>query len=155
MAKILVSACLVGICCRYKGDGKRDEEIVALATEHTLIPVCPEQLGGLPTPRDPAEQQGASVISKTGREVTEQYERGAEAALNIAQLYGVRLAILKSRSPSCGSGQIYDGSFSGKLVPGNGKCAALLKKNGIRVFSEENLGEICSALAMSEAETEQ
>ena len=139
MSKILVSACLLGICCRYKGDGKKNDAILALAKKHTLIPVCPEQLGGLATPRDPSEQQNGRVISKTGLDVTEQYEKGAEAALLIAQLNDVKLAILKSRSPSCGNGLIYDGSFSGRLVPGDGVCASLLKKNGIKVFSEEEL----------------
>ena len=138
MANILVSACLLGIPCRYKGDGKRCEAVVALAKEHTLIPVCPEQMGGLPTPRDPAEQQGDRVISKAGADVTEQYAFGAQAALTVAKINKVDMAILKSRSPSCGSGQIYDGSFGGKLIPGDGICAALLKANGIRVLSEED-----------------
>ena len=139
MANILVSACLLGICCRYKGDGKKCERVLELGKEHTLIPVCPEQLGGLPTPRDPAEQQGEKVISRAGRDVTEQYQRGAEAALMIAKLNRVSLAILKSRSPSCGSGMVYDGSFEGRLIPGDGICARLLKQNGIRVMSEEEI----------------
>ena len=147
MAKILVSACLLGIHCRYKGDGKRNEKILELSKEHTLIPVCPEQLGGLATPRDPAEQQGGKVISKTGRDVTAQYESGAQAALIIAGINDVKLAILKSRSPSCGSEMVYDGSFSGKLIPGDGVCAALLKQNGIKVFTEEELDGITDILA--------
>ena len=139
MANILVSACLLGINCRYKGDGRQDDRILELAKRHTLIPVCPEQMGGLPTPRDPAEQQRDRVVSKAGVDVTAHYRSGAEAALKIALLNGVRIAILKSRSPSCGSGQIYDGSFGGKLIPGDGLCAALLKKNGIRVYTEEDM----------------
>ena len=139
MANILVSACLLGINCRYKGDSRLCERIVALRKAHTLIPVCPEQLGGLATPRDPAEQQDGKVITRTGRDVSEQYLSGAKAALAIAQLNQVKYAILKSRSPSCGSGQIYDGSFSGRLIPGDGVCAALLKANGINVYSEEEL----------------
>ena len=142
MANILVSACLLGVNCRYKGDGKRNEKILELGKKHTLIPVCPEQLGGLPTPREPAEQQGGRVINKAGQDVTQAYRSGAEAALYIAKLNNVKFAVLKSRSPSCGSGMIYDGSFSGKLIGGDGVCAALLKQNGICVFTEDELDRL-------------
>ena len=142
MANILVSACLLGVNCRYKGDGKRNEKILELGNKHTLIPVCPEQLGGLPTPRAPAEQQGGRVINKAGQDVTKAYRSGAEAALYIAKLNHVKFAVLKSRSPSCGSGMIYDGSFSGKLIGGDGVCAALLKQNGIEVFTEDELDRL-------------
>ena len=142
MANILVSACLLGVNCRYKGDGKRNERILELSKKHTLIPVCPEQLGGLPTPREPTEQQGGRVINKAGQDVTQAYRSGAEAALYIAKLNHVKFAVLKSRSPSCGSGMIYDGSFSGKLIGGDGVCAALLKQNGIEVFTEDELDRL-------------
>lgn len=141
MANILVSACLLGIECRYKGDGCPCEGIKALAEKHTLIPVCPEQLGGLSTPRPPAERQGGKVMNREGGDVTEAYRLGAERALRIAKLNKVSVAVMKAKSPSCGSGRIYDGTFSGRLVPGDGVCAELLRAGGIRVFSEENYEE--------------
>ncbi|MBQ6645355.1 MAG: DUF523 domain-containing protein [Clostridia bacterium] len=139
MANILVSACLLGICCRYKGDGCENGGVLKLLDKHTLIPVCPEQLGGLRTPRAPSEIVNGSVVNNLGEDVTKEYTRGAQAALRIAQLNNVKLAILKSRSPSCGSGLIYDGSFTGKKIPGDGVCAALLKQNGIKVITEDEL----------------
>ena len=142
MANILVSGCLLGIDCRYKGDSCASERLTELAKRHTLIFVCPEQMGGLPTPRDPAERQESRVMTVNGADVTEQYRRGAEAALRLACLNRVKIAILKSRSPSCGSGLIYDGTFTGNKVPGNGVCAELLKKNGIRVYTEEEIDSI-------------
>ena len=142
MANRLVSGCLLGIDCRYKGDNCLCSQVAELAKEHTLIAVCPEQLGGLPTPRDPSERQGDRVISVKGADVTRNYLSGAEAALRLALLNGVKIAILKSRSPSCGSGLIYDGTFTGNKVPGDGVCAGLLKKNGIRVYTEEEIGSI-------------
>ena len=138
MANILVSACLLGIECRYKGDGCPCEGIKALAEKHTLIPVCPEQLGGLATPRPPAERQGGKVMNKEGGDVTEAYAKGAERALRIAKLNSVSAAIMKAKSPSCGSGRIYDGTFSWLLIPGDGVCAAALKAAGIKVYNEEN-----------------
>lgn len=134
---ILVSACLLGACCRYDGKGQKNEAVAALAERYHLIPVCPEQLGGLPTPRTPAERKGERVITKDGRDVTEEYRRGAQEALKLARLFGCEAAVLKARSPSCGSGEIYDGTFSGKKCAGNGVCAQLLLENGLRVFSEE------------------
>ena len=136
MANILVSACLLGIPCRYKGDARPSEWVRALNDRHSLIPVCPEQLGGLATPRNPAEQQSGRVVNTQGEDVTVPFERGAQAALALARLNHVVCAVLKARSPSCGSGEIYDGSFSGRLIPGDGVSAALLKQNGIRVFTE-------------------
>ena len=141
MATRLVSACLLGSECRSKGDGCPCEGIKALAERHTLIPVCPEQLGGLSTPRPPAERQGDRVTNREGGDVTEAYESGAERALRIAKLNNVSVAILKAKSPSCGSGRIYDGTFSGRLIPGDGVCARLLKDAGIKVFSEEDYAE--------------
>lgn len=142
MANILVSACLVGCACRYKGDGCLNGEILSLAKEHTLIPVCPEQLGGLATPRSPAERQGDRVINAAGEDVTRAYYRGAETAVQIAKLNGVALAIMKARSPSCGSGVIYDGTFTGTKIPGSGVASELLSVNGIPVFTEEEMDAV-------------
>lgn len=135
---ILVSACLLGLPCRYDGTGKADERLLALAKAHTFIPVCPEQLGGLPTPRPSAERCGARVITRDERDLTTAFTKGAEQTLYLAQLFGCRIAILKANSPSCGSGQRYDGTFSGKLVPGDGLTAALLKQNGLTILSEQD-----------------
>ena len=134
--KILVSACLLGCPCRYDGQSKPCAALLELQKEHTLIPVCPEQMGGLATPRPPAERQAEGVFTQSGTDVTEQYRRGAEETLRLYRLYGCDCAILKEKSPSCGSGQIYDGSFSRRLTAGDGVTAALLKANGIPVYGE-------------------
>ena len=138
---ILVSACLLGTPCRYDGQSKADERIIKLMKEHTLVPACPEILGGLPTPRPPAERRGAEVVTKDGTDVTEQYNRGAKEAVRLARLYGCRLAVLKAKSPSCGKGEIYDGSFENKLTSGDGTAAAALEKAGVTVVSEEEIEE--------------
>jgi len=135
---ILVSACLLGVPCRYDGTGQADERIVALAKSRHLIPVCPEQLGGLPTPRPSAERSGTRVITRDDRDVTAPFQRGAEETLRLSRLFSCRIAILKANSPSCGSGQIYDGCFCGRLVPGDGITAALLKQDGLTVLSEKD-----------------
>lgn len=111
-----------------------------------LVPVCPEILGGLPTPRTPSERQGERVVSKTGTDVTAAYRKGAEEALRLARLFGCRKALLKERSPSCGRGQIYDGSFSGRLIPGDGVTARLLEQEGIAVFGESQLQQLLETL---------
>lgn len=139
MAVILVSNCLLGCECRYKGDGCENERILELAKEHTLIGVCPEQMGGLPTPRDPSEIVGDRVMSCRGADVTEQYLRGAQTALHLAKLNRADFAILKAKSPSCGKGLIYDGTFSGNKVAGNGITTALLLENSIPVYTEDEL----------------
>ena len=139
MENILISACLLGVCCRYDGESKPIMQTFALMERYHLIPVCPEQLGGLPTPREPSERQGDAVRAKSGADVTAQYRRGAEQALHLARLYGCRAAVLKERSPSCGSGEIYDGTFSGCLTPDDGVTAALLKENGIAVYGESEI----------------
>lgn len=139
---ILVSACLLGLCCRYDGCAKPNEEILALRGKYTLIPVCPEQLGGLATPRLPAERKGERVVTKAGFDVTEEYVRGAQQALELAKLLQCQAAVLKERSPSCGRGQIYDGSFSKTIIPGDGVTAALLKENGIPVYGESQLSRL-------------
>ena len=133
---ILVSACLLGCPCRYDGAVKADPRVLSLMERHTLIPVCPEQLGGLPTPRLPSERREGGVFDRGGMDVTAQYRQGAEEVLRLARLYGCTHAVLKERSPSCGSGQIYDGSFSHVLVPGSGVAAELLAQNGITVLGE-------------------
>ena len=135
---ILVSACLLGTPCRYDGSGKADARLLKLGAKRQLIPVCPELLGGLPTPRPPAERVGARIFDNSGADVTSAYLRGAQETLRLARLLGCKTAILKARSPSCGAGQIYDGTFSGTLVPGHGVTAALLAQNGITVFTEES-----------------
>ena len=137
--KILVSACLLGTRCRYDGASKAHPEIAALAERHTLIPVCPEQLGGLPTPRTPAERLGARVVTKPGGDVTEQYLRGAEETLKLCKLLGCEAAVLKERSPSCGCEEIYDGTFSGTLTAGDGVTAEVLKAQGIAVYGESQI----------------
>ncbi len=135
----LCSACLLGVKCRYDGQSKTNEKVLALSKKETLIPVCPEQLGGLSTPREPSEQKGSKIFTKTGKDITQNFIQGAEECLKIANLYGIKEAILKQRSPSCGCGKIYDGSFSGKVIAGDGVTTALLKKNKIRVLTEEDL----------------
>ena len=139
MEKILISACLLGKPYRYDGKAKPYERIEALKTKYELIPVCPENLGGLPTPRPPAEIQNGRVINKDRIDVTEEYTRGALETLNLAKEHNITLAILKERSPSCGKGKIYDGSFSGTLTDGNGITAELLIKNGITVLGESEI----------------
>lgn len=136
--RILVSACLLGLCCRYDGQSKRNDRVLALAEKHELIPVCPEQLGGLPTPRPPAEIQDGKVINNLGQDVTAQYEKGAEETLRLYDLLHCDCALLKARSPSCGAEQVYDGAFTGTLVPGQGVAARLLSQHHINVLSEEN-----------------
>mgnify|MGYP000865079205 CR=1 FL=1 len=139
---ILVSACLLGVNCRYNAVPAAAPGVLALMERHTLIPVCPEQLGGLPTPREPAEIQDGGVFSKSGMDVTENYHRGAEETLCLAKLYGCKYAILKERSPSCGCSEIYDGSFSGMLTKGEGVTAALLTENGVMVLGESQVAKI-------------
>ena len=141
MEPILVSACLLGADCKYSGGNNLCPGLEALKAHYQLIPVCPEQLGGLPTPRPPAECQGEKVINKEGLDVTEQFRKGAEEALKLGQYFGCKQAILKSRSPSCGQGMIYDGTFTGALVPGDGITAKLLRQSGFSLYSEENILE--------------
>ena len=139
---LLISACLMGVRCRYDGGRKPLDCLDKLMDQHVLIPVCPEVLGGLPTPRVPAERIGGKVITQDGRDVTANYEQGAQESLRIARMTGCTTALLKERSPSCGSGVIYDGSFSGGLCPGYGVCGALLKANGIEVLGESRVQEL-------------
>jgi len=136
---IIVSGCLADIKCRYDGEAKPCEKVIRLVAEGKAIPVCPEQLGGLTTPRKPGEIKGDKVMRKDGVDITEEFKRGAQEALKIAKQVRARTAILKARSPSCGCGKIYDGSFSGTLIDGNGVFAELCKKNGIEVKTEDEV----------------
>ena len=139
--KVLISACLLGACCRYDGASKAHPLAALLAERHTLVPVCPEQLGGLPTPRPPAERRGGRVVTQSG-DVTEQYLRGAEETLKLCKLLGCEAAVLKERSPSCGRGQVYDGTFSGTLTAGDGVTAELLAAHGIPVYGESQIEKL-------------
>jgi len=116
----LCSACLLGVKCRYNGKSALNKKVVSLLRSEVLIPVCPEQLGGLPTPREPAEIVGNRVFTISGRDVTENFIRGANETLRIAKLFNISEAIMKQGSPSCGFGRIYDGTFSGKTRKGEG-----------------------------------
>ena len=139
----LVSACLAGIHCRYNGTHTADQVIQKLVREGKAIPICPEVIGGLPTPRAASEiiidkEGNRKVVSKDGQDLTNEFTKGAEKTLAIAKTLGVKKAILQSRSPSCGYGLIYDGSFSGKFKEGNRITAELLVKNGIEVYTYTN-----------------
>ena len=140
--KLLVSACLLGENCKYNGGNNYTPETEKLKERFELLPVCPEQLGGLPTPRLPSERVGDKVLARSGADVTEAFRRGAEKTLEIALAHGVTRAVLKERSPSCGSGAIYDGSFSGAVVSGDGVAAEKLKQHGITVFGESRIGDL-------------
>ena len=144
---ILVSRCRLGDPCRYDGASKPVEGVRRLAEEgHTLIPVCPEVEGGLPTPRPPAEIcEDRQVFNTIGMNVTAYYQAGACEALELARRYGCTVAILKEKSPSCGNGEIYDGSFTGMLIPGQGITARLLTHHGIRVLGESNFRDFFDA----------
>ena len=146
----LISACLLGIRCNWSGDDKyKNDRAIELSKVEALIPVCPEQLGGLATPRVPQEIQGGTgeyvlngegkIVNKDGKDVTRAFIIGAEETLKIAKQLNIREFIGKSKSPSCGCGQRYDGSFSGRLLNGAGVTTALLKRNGIRIIPEEDL----------------
>jgi len=146
----LISACLLGIRCAWNGkDNYESDKAIKLLDSETLIPVCPEQLGGLNTPRAPQEIQGGTgedvldgkckVLNRNGEDVTREFITGAEETLKIARQFHIKEFIGKANSPSCGCGQIYDGTFSQKLIAGDGVTTALLKRNGIGVISEEDL----------------
>lgn len=138
---VLISACLLGQYCRYDGQTKVYPQVQDLLGRDDihLIPVCPEQAGGLATPRPAAERQGERVVTADGTDVTAQYRRGAEAALYWARLFHCTKAILKEKSPSCGHGQIYDGTFSRTLTVGDGVTAALLRAEGLEIIGESDL----------------
>jgi uncharacterized protein YbbK (DUF523 family) len=131
---ILISSCLMGLYCRYNGELVQVKNIKALMNKYHLIPICPEIMGGMGTPRNPSERKGSKVFDSSGKDVTEYFEMGASETLKLAKLYNCKYAILKERSPSCGYGKIYDGNFTGKLIIGNGVTADLLSANGIKVL---------------------
>jgi len=147
---LLISACLLGVACNHEGRGSPRAVVDELARHYRLVPVCPEVLGGLPTPRAAAELTGgdgtdvvagaggARVVNIDGQDVTAAYRRGAEAAVAVARAVGATRAVLKARSPSCGSSGVYDGTFSRRLVPGRGVTAAALAAAGLEVGSEED-----------------
>jgi uncharacterized protein YbbK (DUF523 family) len=136
---IIVSACLAGVACRYNGNAFPIPAIIAMFQKGTALPVCPEMLAGLPAPRPPAELRNGRVLSNSGEDVTEEFLLGAKMGLAIALAARCRKAIVKAKSPTCGSGSIYDGTFSGKVIPGDGVFSKLLKEYGIEVITEEDL----------------
>ena len=141
---VLVSACLLGMECRYDGGNNAVSGMEQLKERAFLIPFCPELYGGLSTPREPSEIRDGKVWSKSGKDVTAQFEKGAKEAAKAAKLSGCVAAVLKQRSPSCGSSQIYDGTFQGRRIEGQGITAAVLEREGLKLFDEKQL-EACTA----------
>ncbi len=139
MKRRICSACLLGSSCTWDGKKKASWKVIELARKEFLIPICPEQLGGLSTPREPAIRVGDKVVTASGEDVTKKFRKGAEETLLIAKVFGVREAILKERSPSCGSKAIYESLYSRHLVSGEGVTTELLRESGIKVISEEEL----------------
>ena len=147
--KILISACLSGVNCKYNGINKRNLKVEKIIQENDTIMICPEIMAGLGTPRPPAEitkgtgadvlNKKAKVLDKNGNDYTEKFIVGAKKALNVAKTLNIKKAILKSKSPSCGFGKTYDGTFSNKLIEGNGVTAEILSKNGIKIITEKDL----------------
>ena len=142
MEKILISACLVGENCKYNGGNNLNPKIEALLDKYDLIPFCPEVEGGLDIPRNPSEIKGKSVFMDNGRDVTENFLKGAKRALMLALYLKIKIVVLKERSPSCGTHQVHDGSFSNKLIDGMGITAKMLKENGIAVYSEDEIDKL-------------
>lgn len=155
---ILISACLLGVNCKYNGKNNENVEVIQFLKGKGVVPVCPEQLGGLTTPRPPAEIKngdGTSVLCDSAKvffnnevEVTDAFLKGARETLKIAEGLGINQAIMKARSPSCGVGKIYDGTFSGSLKEGDGVTTALLKSKGIAVYTEEDFSEIIQSIGV-------
>lgn len=139
---IIVSACLAGVECRYNGQAFPVPAIVEMVKRGQAIPICPELLGNLPIPRPSGERREGRIYSRDGEDVTTEYECGAKIALSLVKLVNADKVILKSKSPTCGCGQIYDGTFSGKLIPGDGIFAELVKENNIAVFTENQLDKL-------------
>ncbi len=140
--RILISSCLLGCKCRHDGKIQKDNEIYKLIDDNYIVPFCPEQAGGLSTPRNPCEILNNKVIDSNNRDYTEQFMKGAKEALKLCNLFNIEYAILKSKSPSCGYGLIYDGSFSGGLVEGNGLTSQLLNDHKIKIYNELNYKNI-------------
>ena len=142
MENLLISACLLGVSCRYDGKSKPASGVTELMEKYNLIPVCAEIMGGLSTPRPPAEIVGDKVLTESGKDVTAEYIKGAKEVLRLGKIFGCKKALLKERSPSCGSGIIHNGKFDGGLVSGFGKTAKLLLENNIEVFGESQIDEL-------------
>ena len=142
--KLLISACLLGIGCRYDGCRASKIDALTLGEKFDLIPICPEIYGGLPTPRTPSERIGERVVMKDGTDVTENFVRGMEHTLDIARACGAKIALMKAKSPSCGKGEIYDGSFSGRLTEGNGFTVDHLLAEGFSVYTEAEIDKLLS-----------
>ena len=142
MEKILISACLVGDNCKYNGGNNLNPQLEALLEKYELIPFCPEVEGGLTTPRNPSEIKGSRVVMDNDKDVTREFEWGARKALMLCLYLKIKIAVLKEYSPSCGTHQVHDGSFSNKLVDGMGVTAKLLKENGIKVYSEDEIDQL-------------
>lgn len=140
--KILVSACLLGVNCKYNGGNNENEKVLAYIKDKEVIPICPEVWGGLSTPRTPSEILKDKVFTEDGKDVTENFKRGAEETVNLAKKLGVKKALLKAKSPSCGNGKIYDGTFSHTLIEEDGVTARLLKKENFEIITEEDLKNI-------------
>ena len=138
MEKILVSACLLGINCKYTGGNNYNEKVIEYLKDKEVIPICPEIMGGLPTPRIASEIKDGKVYSKEGVDVTNEFQKGAQETLKLAKLLGAKKALLKAKSPSCGYKKIYDGTFTDTLIDGNGITADLLLKNGIEIITEKD-----------------
>ena len=141
MKKIIVSACLLGTNCKYNGGNNYNQELMEHLKEYEIIPICPECSGGLPTPRIPSEIIGEKVINKEGIDVTNNYLSGAIKAIELAKGNNIKVAILKAKSPSCGEGKIYDGTFTNTLIDGDGITVRMFKSEGIKVYTENNYKE--------------
>lgn len=143
---IIVSACLLGINCKYNGGNNYSKILERLKEKHHLIPVCPESYGGLPSPRNPAEQKEGRIFLSDGTDVTEEFFKGARKMMQIVDYFNCEVAILKENSPSCGNGRIYDGTFTGTLTDGSGIFAQMLNEKGIRILGETEIEEISKLL---------
>lgn len=139
MEKILVSACLLGINCKYDGENNKNDKVLEYLKDKEVIPICPEIMGGLPTPRIPSEIKDNKVINKDGLDVTDNFLKGAKEVLYLAKLFNVNKALLKAKSPSCGVGEVYDGTFTHTKINGDGITTKLLKENNIEVITELDL----------------
>lgn len=144
MPNLLISSCLLGSNCKYDGGNNRlpDAVLAALREKYTLVPVCPEFSGGLPTPREPSERVGEKVLSISARDVTAQYSRGAEIAAALYRRYDCSAALMKAHSPSCGRDEIYDGTFSGTLTPRDGTAVERLRALGAAVYTEKEVAAL-------------
>ena len=140
--RLLVSACLMGVGCRYDGKSNELPQLKELLARHQCIPACAEIFGGLPTPRVPAEIQGDRVVNREGLDVTEEFTRGAQEVARLAEVTSCTAALLKERSPSCGCGWVYDGTFTKTLVEGDGLTAKALKEMGVTVYGESEIEKL-------------